>query len=180
MKKFGLLFFLFVLGPCSTAGAATAAPFSATGFAYVPNTNSTSIELVCPPLRLDLCSLSGPPYFPSGSTVSGTSTISGAIPIPECPNPGDPDTGSLDFSTPTGDGLLTGFSGLVCDLPGSSPPYFNVTGTYTITGGSGQFVGATGSGTMTAQLSTTSASTGSFKFNYSGTISFPRHPTATM
>lgn len=102
-------------------------------------------------------------------TFSGTE-LTGSPP-PRCGSGRDtPTTGFLDLTAADGDVLHTKFSDTVCQ---TSPPklVFDVTGSYTITGGTGKFANATGAGAMTAHAEFgPTFRPGPCTFSYRGTI----------
>ena len=115
------------------ASAAGAAPFKATGSGTVSGGGRTTFAGTVQASHLGRGTFSGieftPLFPPLCSSGSGT-----------------PTSGSNALKAANGDVLQTEFSGTVCQ----SAPFtdaFNLTATYTITGGTGRFAEATGAGT---------------------------------
>jgi hypothetical protein len=100
-------------------------------------------------------------------TFSGFSTVSG-FPSP-CGVGGAPFVGTATLTAANGDTINQTVSGTVCQ---SGPSTFLATGTYTITGGTGRFSTASGSGTTRTDTDFSSGVPGPFTATVDGTISF--------
>src|SRR5262249_19525541 len=112
----------------------------------------------------------------NGDSFTGTSEVSGVQPCDQ--GSGLPTTASVDFTAANGDSLHTATSGDVCQ---SSSTTYEVTGTYTITGGSGCFESADGSGVATAHVEYPNglSTTGLVDLNDNGTITLKQQPPCT-
>ena len=107
----------------------------------------------------------------------GGSFISEGFP-PGCPYTSTPFYGSLNLTAAEGDTLYEQISGTVCEVS-SSPWTFDTPSTYTITGGTGLFRNATGSGTFDGKFVFDNGdfpffSTGPTSFTEDGTINLNR------
>ena len=121
----------------------------------------------------------------TGSVINnGSFTYTTRIPgqPPLCgQGPGEPINASINLAATSGDVLNYSFSGTVCqsgthDIPGFSLFIFDGTGTYNITGGTGCFTEATGSGAGSAHVEFDSITTASIAFSDKGTITLKKQP----
>ena len=74
------------------------------------------------------------------------------------------------YTAANGDVVSLSVNDSLC--PTSTPHVFQVIGSFTITGGTGRFADASGSGTIQASVVFTSATTGTFSGMTTGTISY--------
>ena len=74
------------------------------------------------------------------------------------------------FTAANGDILLLSVHDVFCSTP--NPFVFQFTGAFSIMGGTGRFIDASGSGTIQGSITFTSASTGTFSGATAGTISY--------
>jgi hypothetical protein len=132
-RRLAAAFGLAVVTLFCASGAAGAAPFKATGSGTVSGAGRTTFAGTVQASHLGRGTFSGieftPLFPPLCSSGSGT-----------------PTSGSNALTAANGDVLQTEFSGTVCQ----SAPFtdaFDLTATYTITGGTGRFANATGTGT---------------------------------
>ena len=160
---------------CFAAGTAVAATLSVTGNGQWSGSDSGNTFT-------ESGTLSGPPYFLPGSSFSGTQTTGSTIgTIPECTTGSTSMSGSLTLTAANGDVLNTSVLGTVCKfIPNPAFPGWVFTGNYTITGGTGQFTGASGSGLAGLSFPDFPAPPGfQFLLSLFGSINFPQHSTAT-
>jgi hypothetical protein len=148
---FGLL---LVLGTCPVVFASTSLPFNGSGsgsfteaFPTVSITGTGNYEH----LGLTQISIAG--------AITGFSACGGFTAMEQ-------DT----FTAANGDTVLLSVHDVFC--PTSSPFVFQFTGVFSITGGTGRFIDASGSGTIQGSITFTSASSGTFSGATSGTISY--------
>ncbi len=113
-------------------------------------------------------------YLGHGAT-SGSFALTG--PISACAGGTDPHNtqGSNTFTASDGATITVSTSGNTCQ---SGPTTFAGTATYTITGGTGRFVGATGRGTVVTHTTLPDGVTnpGTTTYVDDGTIRFPTQP----
>lgn len=79
-------------------------------------------------------------------------------------------TESDTYTGANGDSVFQTVNDTIC--PTATPNAFILTGSFTITGGTGRFADASGSGTVQASIMFTSATTGTFAGTQTGTISY--------
>lgn len=163
MKKFATM--LVVAASCLLAGSASAAkggtnlPFAANGSGSLNQSGTFG-------------SLSGS----ARALHMGNGSVSGSVVTLSFPPPCDQGTLnnfiSLTLTAANGDNVYENVDDFICQ---SGPTQtYESTGTYTITGGTGRFANATGSGAYSSQVVFPGPSpfgTGSFTFNQKGTIS---------
>ena len=166
MKKFAA--FVVVVGAWPLAGTA----YADTGGTNLPFRVSGSGTIV-ENLQFGTLSATNIGTHMGTGTASGSSFVAGFPPA--CGSGTTPTSSSLDLTAANGDILFTETTSQVCQS--GAPASFVSTGTYTITGGTGRFADATGSG----KASSTSVfpgnptfATGTFTFTDSGTISLNR------
>jgi hypothetical protein len=140
-------------------------------------------------------------FVPFTATASSTLTVAPGAPCPvlrvnvqgtgqsnfgqfiqsqfHCIDPGNPsvfDGGVYTFTLSDGTGSFFGnYSGVL--VPTATPGLFNLNGTFTITGGTGIFAGATGSGTASGLVDPTSPTA---QVSFSAQISAPIPEPATL
>jgi hypothetical protein len=164
MKKFWLA--LVVLGLFSTAGIAHAAP----GGTDRPFKASGSGPITVSPPQF-----SGTFHgtHTGGGTYSGT-FVSGFP--PPCGVGSAPITDFLTLTAANGDTINQTWSGTVCQSGGAFPanPTFHSIQAYTVTGGTGRFSTATGTGSVIGDADFPNGvfNPGTFSFTENGTISF--------
>lgn len=127
-------------------------------------------------LRPDPGRCVAPPYLVGTTTGSGTASHLGAITFTatDCITPGptsfDFSNGKLTMTAANGDELRADYSGTLLPLPYTTPyTLFSIQGTFTVTGGTGRFVGATGSGYLQG---IENVQTGQGQFTAVGTLSY--------
>ena len=160
MKK--LWVFLLVLGICVAAGAAHAAPGGTTRPWHAQGSGTITVA---------------PPEFSGtfhgthtgGGTVDGTFVVAGFP--PPCGFGSVPITDVVTLTTANGDTINQVWAGTTCQ---SGPTTFHGDQTYTITGGTGRFSTATGSGAVTTDSDFPNGlfNPGTFTFTQDGTISY--------
>lgn len=74
------------------------------------------------------------------------------------------------YTAANGDSVFQTVHDTIC--PTSTPHAFQLTGSFTVTGGTGRFAHATGSGTVHASIMFTSMTSGTFSGTQTGTISY--------
>jgi hypothetical protein len=74
------------------------------------------------------------------------------------------------YTASNGDSVLQTVHDTIC--PTNAPNAFTLTGSFTVTGGTGRFADASGSGTVQASITFTSATTGTFSGTQTGTITY--------
>lgn len=163
MKKFAALVGAF--GLLSLAGTASAdtngtnLPFSASGSGSIFESGPFgSLSGTVRGLHIGVGSFSG-------------NVFTGSLP-PPCDVGSIGNGGSIQLTAANGDILYTEFSSSVCQS--ESTQTYDATGTYTIDGGTGRFLNATGSGTYTAEAVFPDGGPfgqGTWKFAENGTIS---------
>jgi hypothetical protein len=105
------------------------------------------------------------------STNSGAVVITGSVgPGPVCANGGLPNTNTETFTAANGDVLVITSTDVACVIDPSNLYRFHGTGNWVVTGGTGRFSGATGSGTLDGQGY---FDLGTFSFQATGVISAP-------
>lgn len=114
------------------------------------------------------------PYLLGTTTGSGHASHMGAITgiSTDCVTPTSTNTysfskGKLILTAANGDELRADYDGSLS--PTATPPIYSVAGSYQVTGGTGRFSGANGSGTLQG---ITNLQTGQGQLQASGTISY--------
>ena len=74
------------------------------------------------------------------------------------------------YTGANGDSVFQTVHDTIC--PTSTPSDFQLTGSFTVTGGTGRFVDASGSGTVSASVTFTSTTSGTFAGTQTGTITY--------
>jgi hypothetical protein len=146
---------LAILGAFPAAFATHSVPFNGSGSGTFTDTSPTTVLITGTGYydHLGLTNL----RFPS--TITGQAACGGFTATEQ-----DTYTGA------NGDSIFQTVHDTIC--PTSAPNAFTLSGSFTITGGTGRFVGATGSGTVQASITFTSATTGTFSGTQTGTISY--------
>jgi len=143
VRRTCILTVVAVLGLTFFEGTASATP---TGWKVAPyvEIGSGTITSTVQDVTTSVGKVFGTPVF--RGTTSGSQVA--ASPPPPCgPGAGSPVTGSVTTTASTGSQLTFSLSGTVCvSATTSSYTRYLVTATVTITGGSGEFAGATGGG----------------------------------
>ena len=106
-----------------------------------------------------------------GAKMQGNITVTGPGPAPACAN-GFTATHSDTLTSSSGAQLYVAIAETSCPEP-ANPSIFDCAGSYTVTGGTGRFALATGSGTWSGKLQFTSPSGGVFTASYTGVLSLP-------
>ena len=75
-----------------------------------------------------------------------------------------------NYTGANGDSVYLTVHDTIC--PSSTPGAFQLDGSFTITGGTGRFADASGSGTVSAAVTFTSATSGTFAGKQTGTITY--------
>ena len=158
MRK--LLLGLAVLGLSCTMGAAHAATAASRP---LRSSGSGTVTVV-------------PPAFGGTfhGTTSGKGTFSGSFVIGSIPPPcpaSVPVTDAITLTAANGDIINEDVNGTVCE---SSPNNFHETATYTVTGGTGRYLSATGTGSFISDAYFPNGLTnpGAFSFSQNGTITY--------
>lgn len=146
---------LAILGAFPAAFATHSTPFNGSGSGTFTDTSPTTVLIIGTGYydHLGLTNL----RFPS--TITGQAACGGFTATEQ-----DTYTGA------NGDSVFQTVHDTIC--PTSTPNAFTLTGSFTITGGTGRFVSATGSGTVHASITFTSATAGTFSGTQTGTISY--------
>ena len=114
-----------------------------------------------------------PPFVSVLVEATGNATHVGqfTLDIPHVVNRADRTAiGSYEFTTANGDTLTAQFTGQ--STPTDTPGVLYIVEIATITGGTGRFVGASGSGTVKASITFASATSGAFSGTTAGTITY--------
>ena len=157
MKKLGAS--LLVCGLCSMVGAGVAS--AADGKFDVSGSGVVACTFGGPPIT---CNSAGS----ASGTLIGNGTFNQTSFVgfpPPCSTGTTPSNGSQNLTAAKGDQLFLNFAGNACQ---SGPSMYVSTGTYTITGGTGRFVGASGSGAFASRID--NPGFGSISFTDKGTI----------
>lgn len=151
----GVLGLLTILGAFPAAFATHSAPFNGSGSGTFTDTSPTTVLITGTGYydHLGLTTL----RFPS--TITGMAACGGFTAIEQ-----DTYTGA------NGDSVFQTVHDTIC--PTSTPGAFQLTGSFTVTGGTGRFVDASGSGTVSASVTFTSATSGTFVGTQTGTITY--------
>ena len=137
------------------AFATASVPFNGHGMGTFTDTSPTTVLITGTGYydHLGLTTLTFP------STITGHASCGGFTAVEQ-----DTYTGA------NGDSVFQTVHDTIC--PTSTPNAFQLTGSFIITGGTGRFSGATGSGTVQASVTFTSATSGTFAGTQTGTIAF--------
>jgi len=100
------------------------------------------------------------------TTIASTATGTGSSAACEG---GETDTEQQTFTSANGDEIFSSAMDVTCP---TSPTVFQLTATFTITGGTGRFADASGSGITQLTATFTSMTTGTFSGTSTGTISY--------
>jgi hypothetical protein len=146
---------LTILSAFPAAFAAHSTPFNGSGTGTFTDTSPTTVLITGTGYydHLGFTTL----RFPS--TITGTAACGGFTATEQ-----DIYTGASE------DGVYLTVHDTIC--PTSTPVSFQLTGAFVITGGTGRFTDASGSGTVSAAVTFTSATSGTFAGTQSGTISY--------
>lgn len=152
---FSILGLMIFLGAFPAAFASSSTPFNGHGSGTFTDTSQTTVLITGTGYydHLGLTNL----RFPS--TITGQAACGGFTATEQ-----DTYTGA------NGDSLYQTVHDTIC--PTSTPNSFTLTGSFTVTGGTGRFANASGVGTVQASITFTSATTGTFSGTQTGTISF--------
>jgi hypothetical protein len=146
---------LTILSAFPTAFAAHSTPFNGSGTGTFTDTSPTTVLITGSGYydHLGFTTL----RFPS--TITGTAACGGFTA-----------TEQDNYAGASGDSVYLTVHDTIC--PTSTPGSFQLTGAFVITGGTGRFTDASGSGTVSAAVTFTSATSGTFAGTQSGTISY--------
>jgi hypothetical protein len=163
LVKFGIMkFFILailslavVLSALPAAFASVSSPFNGNGSGTFVDTSLTTVLITGTGHydHLGLTSL----RFPS--TITGSAACGGFTATEQ-----DTYTGA------SGDSVFQTVHDTIC--PTTTPNAFTLTGSFTVTGGTGRFANASGSGTVQASITFTSATGGTFSGTQTGTITY--------
>ena len=151
----GVLGLLAILGAFPAAFATHSTPFNGRGSGTFTDTSKTTVLITGTGYydHLGFTTL----RFPS--TITGSAACGGFTAIEQ-----DTYTGA------NGDSVFQTVHDTIC--PTSTPGAFQLTGSFTVTGGTGRFTDASGSGTVNASVTFTSATSGTFAGTQTGTITY--------
>jgi len=151
----GVLGLLMVLSAFPAALGSNSVPFNGRGSGTFTNTSPTTVLITGTGYydHLGLTTL----RFPS--TITGPASCGGFTATEQ-------DT----YTAANGDSVFQTVHDTIC--PTSTPNAFQLTGSFTITGGKGRFEDAAGLGTVHASISFTSATSGTFSGTQTGTITY--------
>ena len=146
---------LTVLGAFPAAFATHSTPFNGRGSGTFTDTSLTTVLIT------------GTGYYDhlGFTTLRFPSTITGPA---ACG--GFTATEQDTYTGASGDSVFQTVHDTIC--PTSTPGAFHLTGSFTVTGGTGRFTGASGSGTVSAAVTFTSATSGTFAGTQTGTITY--------
>lgn len=146
---------LTILSAFPAAFATHSTPFNGSGNGTFTDTSPTTVLITGTGYydHLGFTTL----RFPS--TITGTAACGGFTATEQ-----DTYTGA------NGDSVFQTVNDTIC--PTSAPGAFHLTGSFTVTGGTGRFADASGSGIVSAAVTFTSATSGTFSGTQSGTISY--------
>ena len=146
---------LTILGAFPVAFAKHSTPFNGSGSGTFTDTSPTTVLITGTGYydHLGLTTL----RFPSA--ITGAAACGGFTATEQ-------DT----YTAANGDSVFQTVHDTIC--PTTTPNAFILTGSFTVTGGSGRFADASGSGTVQASITFTSATTGTFSGTQTGTISY--------
>jgi hypothetical protein len=146
---------LTILGAFPVAFATHSTPFNGSGSGTFADTSPTTVLITGTGYydHLGLTTL----RFPS--TITGTAACGGLTATEQ-------DT----YTAANGDSVFQTVHDTIC--PTTTLNVFTLTGSFTVTGGSGRFADASGSGTVQASITFTSSTTGTFSGTQTGTVSY--------
>ena len=146
---------LTILGAFPAAFATHSTPFNGSGSGTFTDTSPTTVLITGTGYydHLGFTNL----RFPS--TITGSAACGGFTATEQ-----DTYTGA------NGDSVFQTVHDTIC--PTSTPGAFQLTGSFTVTGGTGRFIDASGSGTVSASVTFTSATSGTFAGTQTGTITY--------
>ena len=150
-----VLGFLTILSAFPAAFATHSTPFNGSGSGTFTDTSLTTVLITGTGYydHLGLTNL----LFPS--TITGRAACGGFTA-----------TEKDNYTGASGDSVYLTVHDTIC--PTSTPGAFHLSGNFIVTGGTGRFVDASGSGTVSASVTFTSATSGTFAGTQSGTISY--------
>jgi len=150
-----VLCLLTVLSAFPAAFATHSTPFNGNGTGTFTDTSPTTVLITGTGYydHLGLTTL----RFPS--TITGPAACGGFTA-----------TEQDNYTGANGDSVYLTVHDTIC--PTSTPGAFQLNGSFTVTGGTGRFVDASGSGTVSAAVTFTSATSGTFSGTQTGTISY--------
>jgi len=146
---------LIVVTAFPAAFASTSVPFNGHGTGTFTDTSPTTV----------LITGTGHYDHLGFTTLRFPSTITGAA---ECG--GFTAVEQDTYTGANGDSVLLTVHDTIC--PTSTPNAFQLNGSFTVTGGTGRFADASGSGTVHASVTFTSATSGTFSGTQIGTITY--------
>ena len=150
-----ILGLVIVLAAFPAAFASRSTPFNGRGSGTFTDTSQTTVLIIGAGYydHLGLTNL----RFPS--TITGPAACGGFTATEQ-----DTYTGA------NGDNVYQTVHDIIC--PTTTPGTFTLIGSFTITGGTGRFADASGSGTVRASITFTSATAGTFSGTQTGSISY--------
>jgi hypothetical protein len=116
-----------------------------------------------------------PPYLVGTTTGTGHASHLGAITLlaTDCITPTFPtfnfSSGRLTFTAANGDLLKIAYQGVLLPTPGGVPSSYTISGSYNVTGGTGRFSDASGSGVLSGSED---LATREGRFQLDGTLSY--------
>ena len=150
-----ILALVLVLGTSPIAFAFGSVPFRGSGTGTFSDTSPTTVAITGTGYYEHL----GLTTLVFTSTITGAATCGGFTAM-------ERDT----YTAANGDKVFLSVSDVLC--PTSTPNAFQLSGSFTVTGGTGRFAGASGSGTVQASITFTSATSGTFSGTTAGTIAY--------
>jgi hypothetical protein len=150
-----ILGLLTILSAFPIASAATPVPFNGSGTGTFIDTSPTTV----------LITGTGHYDHLGFTTLRFPSTITG-----QAACGGFKATEQDTYTGANGDNVFLTVNDTIC--PTSTPSAFQLNGSFTVTGGTGRFADASGSGTVSASVTFTSATSGTFSGTQTGTITY--------
>jgi hypothetical protein len=146
---------LTILSVFPAAFAVTSVPFNGSGTGTFTDTSPTTVLIIGTGHydHLGFTTLKFP------STITGTAACGGFTA-----------TEQDNYTGANGDSVFLTVHDTIC--PTSTPNAFQLNGSFTVTGGTGRFTDASGSGTVQASVTFTSATSGTFAGTQTGTITY--------
>jgi hypothetical protein len=150
-----ILSLLTILSAFPAAFAVTTVPFNGSGTGTFTDTSPTTV-LITGTGHYDHLGLTTLRFL---STITGTAACGGFTA-----------TEHDNYTGANGDSVFLTVNDTIC--PTSTPGAFELNGSFTVTGGTGRFADASGSGTVQASVTFTSATSGTFSGTQTGTVAY--------